>query len=483
MAKNMSKNTFLAITLGVSLFSSHGYAQACSRDNPSSCTDLQVCEMIEQSSSPRHKFLYESVSQNRGLNCSGILNENSLPRVSIDVDKEITGLNSDEIYNLGYKYYNEGDTLTAIALWERAAANNHHHSLQMLAYQYSSGEKVAKDMAKTAKYTKIMAEMGHVESMKFYGYQLANGVGVPQNIEKAHHYTKRAGDAGDKEAHLIWWELHRPIYQDTVNIHEGVVYGIDHDKDLFYSVNEISSTPREPIEEKGVFGRAFYSCKSVADPVFIETAYNKISTQAERWGMRIPNKEHCVISKGRVKKQALLHDGNNMPGHMINSIAPNESLGVWFLVDEEDYDSCVYSDNRDNCTGIYELEIEPYGLQKRAMKTPGIALYLEDKESEGVAQTSRASLCYDTNWNLLHDATQHYMNRINYIMDKDDESLFREVASLKNNIEMNLLDYRSIIKNDRKSLFYAVSTNKACSDYIRMENNKYKNKQPDRIIR
>src|SRR3989344_400799 len=108
---------------------------------------------------------------------------------------------------LGF-FYNVGsdvpkDTQKAIALWEKAAAQNSamgHTAFIYLGETYESGEDVPQDYSKAMYWYRKGADEGSPIEIQHLGSLYEHGHGTPVDLEKAAELYRKAADSGNADA-------------------------------------------------------------------------------------------------------------------------------------------------------------------------------------------------------------------------------------------------------------------------------------------
>lgn len=111
-------------------------------------------------------------------------------------------MTTEEIYQLGWDYFEKYDYSKAAKLFQKLSDEGHVGATLILGFMYEDGLGVEKDIRRTIELYQCLADKGNVEAISRLGdiYRLdLNGDGVA-DIERAIALYQKAADAGDLSA-------------------------------------------------------------------------------------------------------------------------------------------------------------------------------------------------------------------------------------------------------------------------------------------
>ena len=103
-------------------------------------------------------------------------------------------------FDTGYKSYEKGDYLTALAIWAPLAEDGEVWSQYGLASLYYDGKGVAQDYEAAMRWNKLSAKQGNGYALNKIGEMYENGDGVSQDYGAAWEYYAEASQAGVPDA-------------------------------------------------------------------------------------------------------------------------------------------------------------------------------------------------------------------------------------------------------------------------------------------
>jgi TPR repeat protein len=130
----------------------------------------------------------------------------------------IEKINSEELFSLGKKYYEETNYTEAAKYYRKAAKQNHAKAQYHLGECYEIGVGVGKNRSEAVKWYRMAADQGNVDAQYRLGFCYHYGECVRKNLSEAVKWYRMAAEQGDAEAQ---YQLGRCYYYG-----EGVDYDL-----------------------------------------------------------------------------------------------------------------------------------------------------------------------------------------------------------------------------------------------------------------